>query len=162
MVSKTNPMRHLDSLGIGYDVHTYEPGDVDSGTSVAQLLGQDPSRVFKTLVTVAKSKRNYVFVLPVDKELDLKKAAASVGEKSVEMLPSRDLLAVTGYVHLGCSPMCMKKEMVTVIDSSVNDGNRMYISAGKPGCQIEMSVEDFFRAGKYLTADITRPKAVKQ
>ena len=92
---KTNPMRHLDKLGIPYKVHLFDPGSVSTGTEIADLLGEDHTRVFKTLVTVAKSKKHYVFVIPVDLELDLKKAAASVGEKSIEMLPSKGLLPLT-------------------------------------------------------------------
>ena len=159
MNPKTNPMRHLDKLGIAYDVHTYEADQRLTGSDIADLLGEDHSRVFKTLVTVAKSKRHYVFVLPVDMELDLKKAAASVGEKSLEMLPLKELLALTGYVHGGCSPLCMRREMVTVIDSTARDGGRFYVSAGKVGCQLELSTEDFLRSGDFILADITRPKA---
>ena len=133
-----------------------------TGTDIASLLGEDPPRVFKTLVTIAKSKKHYVFVIPVEMELDLKKAAASVGEKSVEMLPSKELLGLTGYVHGGCSPLCMKREMVTVIDSTIKDGERFYVSAGKVGCQLELSSKDFLSAGDFITADITRPKAVER
>ncbi len=156
---KTNPMRHLDKLGIPYKVHLFNPDDVSTGTEIADLLGEDHTRVFKTLVTVAKSKKHYVFVIPVDLELDLKKAAASVGEKSVEMLPSKQLLPLTGYVHGGCSPMCMKREMVTVVESSAKDGDIFYVSGGKVGCQLELSTEDFFRSGEYAVAELTRPRS---
>ena len=162
MIPKTNPMRHLDKLGIPYEVHTYPADSGMTGTDIASLLGEDPPRVFKTLVTIAKSKKHYVFVIPVEMELDLKKAAASVGEKSVEMLPSKELLGLTGYVHGGCSPLCMKREMVTVIDSTIKDGERFYVSAGKVGCQLELSSKDFLSAGDFITADITRPKAVER
>lgn len=160
-VSKTNPMRHLDKLGIEYKVHTYDPDAKLNGQQIADILGEEHDRVFKTLVTVAGPKRYYVFVIPVDMELDLKKAAASVGEKSMDMLPSKELLALTGYVHGGCSPLCMKREMVTTIDSTVKDGSIFYVSAGKVGCQLELSVDDFFRAGEFRTADITRPRTTK-
>ena len=156
---KTNPMRHLDKLGIPYKVHLFDPGSVSTGTEIADLLGEDHTRVFKTLVTVAKSKKHYVFVIPVDLELDLKKAAASVGEKSIEMLPSKALLPLTGYVHGGCSPMCMRREMVTVIDTSSKDGETFYVSGGKVGCQLELSTEDFFRSGDYRVAELTRPRS---
>ncbi len=159
MTPKTNPMRHLDKLGISYTVHEYPPEGLSTGSEIADRLGEDHSRVFKTLVTVAKSKRHYVFVIPVDLELDLKKAAASVGEKSVEMLPSKELLALTGYVHGGCSPLCMRREFGTVIDSSAKDGERFYVSAGKVGYQLELSTEDFLRSGDFGLADLTRPKA---
>jgi len=159
MDPKTNPMRHLDKLGIPYRVHTYEGDDAASGSEVATILGQDHSRVFKTLVTVGKSKKHYVFVIPVDLELDLKKAAASVGEKSMEMTPSKELLALTGYVHLGCSPLCMKREMITTIDSTINDGEVFYVSAGKIGVQLELGSGDFMKAGNFKIADLTRPKS---
>ena len=159
MTVKTNPMRHLEKLGIAYTVHEYPADATKTGTDIAELLGEDHTRVFKTLVTIAKSKRHYVFVIPVDLELDLKKAAASVGEKSVEMLPSKELLALTGYVHGGCSPLCMRREMVTVVDSTARDGERFYVSAGKVGCQLELSTEDFLRSGDFRLADLTRPKA---
>lgn len=161
MDAKTNPMRHLDKLGIQYKVHTYSRDGADSGASVAEILGEDHTRVFKTLVTVARSKKNYVFVIPVDLELDLKKAAASVGEKSVEMLPSKELLGLTGYVHLGCSPLCMRRELTTVIDSTAGDGDVIYISAGKIGVQLEMATGDLLRSARFSLADLTRPKAVK-
>ena len=157
-VPKTNPMRHLDKLGIDYRVHTYEPDSKMTGTQIADILGEDHTRVFKTLVTVAGPKRYYVFVIPVDMELDLKKAAASVGEKSLDMLPSKELLALTGYVHGGCSPLCMKREMVTTIDSTINDGDVFYVSAGKVGCQLELATDDFLRSGEFRTAELTRPK----
>ena len=144
MIPKTNPMRHLDKLGIPYEVHTYPADSGMTGTDIASLLGEDPPRVFKTLVTIAKSKKHYVFVIPV------------------EMLPSKELLGLTGYVHGGCSPLCMKREMVTVIDSTIKDGERFYVSAGKVGCQLELSSKDFLSAGDFITADITRPKAVER
>lgn len=158
---KTNPMRHLDKLGIAYKVHSVPPEKFTTGSEMADLLGEDHSRAFKTLVTMAKDRKYYVFVIPVDMELDLKKAAASVGEKSVEMLPSKQLLSITGYVHGGCSPMCMKRELVTMVDSTARDGDVFYVSAGKVGCQLEMSTEDFFRSGDYGVADLTRPRSVQ-
>ena len=159
--TKTNPMRHLDKLGIPYTVHSLPPERFTTGSDMAEMLGEDHSRVFKTLVTMAKSKKYYVFVIPVDLELDLKKAAASVGEKSVEMLPSKQLLSITGYVHGGCSPMCMKRDLITVVDSTAKDGDVFYVSAGKVGWQLELSTEDFFRSGDFLMADLVRPKSVQ-
>ncbi len=159
MTVKTNPMRYLDKLGIRYTVHEYPPDGTMTGSDVADHLGEDHGRVFKTLVTIGKSKRHFVFVIPVDLELDLKKAAASVGEKSVAMVPSKELLALTGYVHGGCSPLCMRREMVTVVDSTAKDGDVFYVSGGKLGCQLELSTEDFLGSGDFLLADITRPKA---
>ena len=153
---KTNPMRTLDKSGIEYIVHTYKEDPKLTGAEIADMLGEDPDRVYKTLVTVTKDKRYNVFVVPVRKELDLKKAAASVGEKSVSMMPAAQLLSVTGYVHGGCSPFCMKRPFVTVIDSSVLDGERLYVSAGKIGYQMELSVKDFLEVGGFKVADISR------
>ena len=153
---KTNPMRTLDRSGVSYIVHTYEENPKLTGSDIAHMLGEDPDRVFKTLVTMTKDKRYYVFVIPVGKELDLKKAAASVGEKSVSMMPAAQLLSVTGYVHGGCSPFCMRRPFVTVIDSSVSDGEIVYVSAGKVGYQMELSVKDFLNVGKFRVADISR------
>lgn len=156
MEQKTNPMRHLDKLGIHYDVHHYEGGAL-SGIEVATAMGQDPSKVFKTLVTMGKPKCYYVFLVPVTGELDLKKAAASVGEKSVSMIKSADLLSLTGYVHGGCSPLCTKKPMRVTIDSSAQMHDRIYFSAGKVGYQIEMDVADLPEAMEFQFADIRKP-----
>ena len=153
---KTNPMRTLDRSGIAYTVHTYREDPKLTGAEIADMLGEDPDRVFKTLVTVTKDKRYNVFVVPVRKELDLKKAAASVGEKSVSMMPAAQLLSVTGYVHGGCSPFCMKRPFVTVIDSSAMSGDILYVSAGKIGYQLELSVKDFLAVGDFKVADISR------
>ncbi|MBR4504980.1 MAG: Cys-tRNA(Pro) deacylase [Candidatus Methanomethylophilaceae archaeon] len=154
---KTNPMRHLDKLGIPYKVHTY--GDAAlGGMEVAETLGENPEEAFKTLVTQSKEKAYYVFVVPVTGGLDLKKAAAAVGEKSVSMIKSADLLSVTGYVHGGCSPMCIKRPMKVVVDSSAKDHARFYVSAGKIGYQIEMSPSDIPKAIPGVRfADIRKP-----
>ena len=113
---KTNVMRILDQKKINYISHNYVDTGAVSGMEVAEALGEDPDMVFKTLVTVGKSKVNYVFVVPVNKELNLKKAAQSVGEKSIEMIKSKELLSLTGYIHGGCSPTGMKKQFATIID----------------------------------------------
>ena len=133
---KTNAMRKLDQKKLPYRVHSYEGGAL-SGTEVARVLGQDEGCVFKTLVTVGKSGVHYVFMVPVAQELDLKKAACAVGEKSVAMLPQKDLLPLTGYVHGGCSPIGMKKQFPTVIDATAQNCERIFFSAGKIGLQIE-------------------------
>lgn len=117
-------------------------------------MGQDPKRVFKTLVTVGKSKNNYVFVIPVEKELNLKKAAKIVGEKSIDMLKSKDLLSLTGYIHGGCSPIGMKKFFKTVIDISAEDYDTIIFSAGKIGYQVEMSLSELSKVIRFTTADI--------
>ncbi len=156
MEQKTNPMRHLDKLGIRYDVHYY--GDeVLSGKDVAGTMGQDPNRVFKTLVTESKEHKYYVFLVPVTGELDLKKAAASVGEKALSMIPSKTLLSLTGYVHGGCSPLCMKRPMRVTIDSTAQDHERIYFSAGKVGYQVEVAVSDLPKAMDFQFADIRKP-----
>ena len=118
---KTNVMRLLDQKKIPYEEYVYESNGAISGLEVAQSLGQDPKKVFKTLVTIGKSKKNYVFVIPVGEELDLKKAAQAVGEKSIEMLKMKDLLPLTGYVHGGCSPIGMKKFFQTTVHTSAQN-----------------------------------------
>ena len=156
MEVKTNPMRHLDKLGIPYKVHTY--GDVAlSGTEVAETLGQDPTQVFKTLVTVGKPKCYYVFLVPVTGGLDLKKAAASVGEKSVSMIRQDELLPLTGYVHGGCSPLCTKRPMRVTIDSTAEGKDVIFFSAGKSGYQLEVSVSDLPRMMEFSLADVSKP-----
>ena len=141
-MEKTNVMRILEQKKIKYNSYYYGDTDAISGVEVASVLGQDFRRVFKTLVTVSSSKRYYVFMLPVDKELDLKKASKVVGEKSVSMLPSKELLKITGYIHGGCSPIGMKKEFLTVIDSSALEFPTIIFSAGKIGYQVEVAVCD--------------------
>lgn len=136
---KTNAMRILETNRISYNLYTYESnGDYD-GCSVAEKIGKEPQMVFKTLVTVAPSKKYYVFVVPVLNELDLKACAASVGEKSVEMIAVKDINKVTGYIRGGCSPIGMKKQYETVIDESCRDLEKIVFSAGKIGYQVEIS-----------------------
>ena len=154
MDEKTNVMRILEQKKIKHETHSYVGTGAISGTEVATVLGQDPNRVFKTLVTVAKSKNNYVFVIPVEKELNLKKAAKIVGEKSIDMLKSKDLLPLTGYIHGGCSPIGMKKFFKTVIDISVEEYNTIIFSAGKIGYQVEMSLSELSKVIRFTTADI--------
>lgn len=139
---KTNVMRMLDKAKVTYNHYSYADTDAISGADVAKALNQDPNRVFKTLVTVAKSGNHYVFLVPVEKELDLKKAAVSVNEKSIEMLKSKELLPLTGYIHGGCSPIGMKKFFKTVIDESAKNFNMIIFSAGKIGYQVEISLVD--------------------
>lgn len=137
---KTNVMRILDKAGIVYQSNCYE-GAV-SGEEVAAALGQNPAMVFKTLVTQGKSGRHYVFVIPVNRELDLKKAAAAAGEKSVAMIKSKDLLPLTGYIHGGCSPIGMKKTFPTYIDISASEFTSIMFSGGKIGLQLEVNPDD--------------------
>ncbi len=153
---KTNAMRILDQKKIDYKIHTYE--NAISGIEVANTLNEDYDKVFKTLVTVSNSKINYVFVLPVNKELDLKKAAKAVNEKSIEMLKSKDLLSLTGYIHGGCSPIGMKKQFKTIIDISSLNKNIIFISGGKIGYQIEIKLNDLKQVINFELQDITKEK----
>lgn len=146
---KTNVMRMLDKAKVNYKHYTYAETDAVSGIEVAAVLKQNPLQVFKTLVTVAKSGQHYVFLIPVEKELDLKKAAHAVNEKSVEMLKSKDLLPLTGYIHGGCSPIGMKKFFKTTIDSSAQNFDTIIFSAGKIGYQVEMSLDELKKVIKF-------------
>ncbi|MDE6970387.1 MAG: Cys-tRNA(Pro) deacylase [Eubacterium sp.] len=139
---KTNVMRLLDNKQIVYESHFYEDTKAISGQEVASVLGQDPRQVFKTLVTVGKSGRHYVFVIPVCQELDLKKAAETAGEKKIEMIREKELLPLTGYIHGGCSPVGMKKQFPTVIDQSCEQQETIMVSGGKIGCQIELTLQE--------------------
>lgn len=151
---KTNAMRALERLKLEYTVHTYGDGEAISGVEVARLLGQDEKRVFKTLVTEGKSRAHYVFMIPVAEELDLKKAAACVGEKALSMLKSKELLPLTGYVHGGCSPIGMKKPFRTVAHETAGDFDTIFFSAGKIGLQIQTSLENLSKAVKIELADV--------
>ncbi len=155
MEFKTNVMRMLDKLKINYKHYTYSDTDAVSGIEVATVLNQNPAQVFKTLVTVSKSKKYYVFMLPVAEELDLKKAAHAVGEKSIEMLKSKELLPLTGYIHGGCSPIGMKKFFPTTIDKSAENFSTIIFSAGKIGYQVELSLNDLRKVIKIQTAELT-------
>ncbi len=151
---KTNAMRELDRIGAAYDTHIWDCAEAMSGVEVADHLGLEVARVFKTLVTVGKSGTHYVFMVPVAEELDLKKAAACVGEKSVHMIPSKELLPLTGYIHGGCSPLGMKKLFTTTIDQSVREHERIVFSGGRLGCQIDTSVDALAEAIPLNFADI--------
>ena len=152
---KTNVMRVLDSKKIKYQHYYYGDTDAISGTDVAKALGQNPECVFKTLVTEGKTKNHYVFIVPVEKELDLKKAAKSVGEKHVEMIHVKDINKVTGYIRGGCSPIGMKKQFVTVFDKSAENIETIIVSAGKIGYQIELAPKDLIELVGAKTAEIT-------
>lgn len=151
---KTNVMRILDQKKINYIVHTYR--NAISGIEVADTLHENYDKVFKTLVTVSNTNINYVFVVPVNKELDLKKAAKVVGEKSIEMLKSSNLLPLTGYIHGGCSPIGMKKQFKTIIDISASNKDKIYISAGKIGYQIEIELKELQKVINFKLEDITK------
>ncbi len=152
---KTNVMRLLDQKKVAYKVHDYSAAGVVSGAEVAAVLGEDPERVFKTLVTRAGSGEYYVFMIPVLCELDLRKAARAVGEKSVEMIKSKELLPLTGYIHGGCSPIGMKKRFPTVIDETAELFEEIIFSAGKVGWQVETALSGLAELVDFKLADIT-------
>ena len=154
--AKTNAMRMLERAKVNYTAHEYphEEGQAVDGANVARLTGQDPARVFKTLVTQGADHNYYVFVVPVLAELDLKKAAKSVGEKSVAMLHVADINKVTGYVRGGCSPVGMKKQYTTVFDESVLAQEKVYVSGGRIGTQVCCAPADLIRAARATTAKI--------
>ncbi len=153
-IEKTNVMRVMEQKKAAYTAHYYGDTDAISGAEVAAVLGQDPARVFKTLVTVAGSGEHYVFLVPVEKELDLKKAARAVGEKSIEMIKSKELLPLTGYIHGGCSPVGMKKPFRTVIDASAAEFDAILFSAGKIGYQAETGLAELKKVIDFELEDI--------
>lgn len=153
--NKTNAMRILDKLKIPYTSHTYECENFIDGVQIAELLGEDKSVTFKTLVTIGKSGKYFVFCLPVDREMDLKKCARAVGEKALTPVHVKDILAVTGYIRGGCSPIGMKKPYRTVIHESARDLEHIIVSGGKLGLQIELTPQDLLTACSGEFADIT-------
>ena len=153
---KTNVMRLLEQKGIAYTAHEYPHGDeAPDGVTVARVLGQDPDAVFKTLVTRGASGGYYVFDIPVADTLDLKKAAKAVGEKSIAMILSRELLPLTGYIHGGCSPVGMKKQFPTVFHETVELFDTICVSAGKVGVQVELAPQALMGLLGASSADIT-------
>lgn len=152
--AKTNAMRILDKLKITYKVNTYECDEFIDGVHIADMLGQSYDSSFKTLVLQGKSKAYYVFALPIDKELDMKKCARAVGEKSLEMVHVKDINAVTGYIRGGCTPIGMKKQYRTIIHSSAKDFPQIIISGGRLGMQLELAPEDLAKACSGEFADI--------
>ena len=150
---KTNAIRLLDQKKIKYQMHDYSATSAISGMEVASALNEDPATVFKTLVTKGKSNY-YVFLVPVNSELNLKKAAQAVNEKSVEMIKSKELLPLTGYIHGGCSPIGMKKFFRTVIDESASSQKNIIFSAGKIGYQIETTLDELHKVIEFSLFDI--------
>ncbi len=151
---KTNAIRILEQKKAAFQVHSYETETAHSGVEVAEILGKEPAAVFKTLVAAGKSGACYVFVIPADRELDLKKAAALAGEKSVAMLKSKDLLGLTGYVHGGCSPVGMKKQFPTFLDASAEERPAVVVSGGRIGTHVELSLQELRKALPFQTADL--------
>ena len=151
---KTNVMRVLEGKKIPYESHSYEPDPTMTGEEIAGILGEEPSNVFKTLVTQGKSNAYYVFVVPVKEELDLKKAAKASGEKAISMIKQKELLPLTGYVHGGCSPIGMKKQFPTFLHETAKDLEKIFVSAGKVGFQIELDPKDLIEVTRCKLADI--------
>lgn len=151
---KTNAVRLLTQKKLAFQTHDYTDSGAVSGLEVAQALEQEPQRMFKTLVTEGRSGAHYVFLVPVAGELDLKKAASAVGEKSVAMIKSKDLLPLTGYIHGGCSPVGMKKFFPTVIDQSAAQFDTIFFSGGRIGLQIETSLTELEKVIRFRLADI--------
>ena len=154
MEDKTNVMRILDQKKIEYKEHTYLNTGAIGGQEVAEALGEDANRVFKTLVTVGKTGNHYVFLVPVNKELNLKKAAKAVNEKKIEMIKSKELLPLTGYIHGGCSPIGMKKFFKTTIHSTAENYDTIMFSAGKIGYQVEASLNSLKKVIRFDLEDI--------
>lgn len=155
-MQKTNAMRILDGKKIKYNIHDYSDTDAVSGVEVAAVLGENPENVYKTLVTTGKSGTHFVFVIPVAEELDLKKAAAAAGEKAVEMLPLKELLPLTGYIHGGCSPVGMKKAFATFVNITAERQPIIFVSGGKVGLQIELSPSELTKAVPFSFCDLIR------
>lgn len=153
--AKTNAIREVEAADIPFSYRTFETEGAPSGIEVAQMLGEEPERVFKTLVTEGKTGEHYVFMIPVAEELDLKKAAQAVGEKAITMLRARDLLPLTGYVHGGCSPVGMKRAFRTVIDETAQLFDAVLYSGGRIGCQLETSPDALAQLIGAEYADLT-------
>ena len=151
---KTNVMRILDAAGVAYQSHSYASSGAVSAVDLASALSADPARVFKTLVTVGKTGNHYVFMIPAAEELNLKKAAAAVGEKAIEMIKQKELLPLTGYIHGGCSPIGMKKPFRTTIHRTAADFETILFSAGKIGYQVEMLLASLQKIINVQTADL--------
>ena len=151
---KTNVMRVLDAKKVAYESHAYEADPTLTGEQIAGILGEPAEKVFKTLVTQGKTGAYYVFVVPVKEELDLKKAAKASGEKSIAMIKQKDLLPLTGYVHGGCSPIGMKKPFPTFIHETAPTLDKIFVSAGKVGFQIELAPADLISVARITPADI--------
>lgn len=152
---KTNAMRILETKKIPFTTHTYECEEFIDGIQIADMLGLPHEKVYKTLVTQGSSKNYYVFVIPIAEEMDMKKAAKSVGEKSVAMLHVKDINAVTGYIRGGCTAIGMKKQYVTRIEEVAKNLEHIIVSGGKLGTQLELTPDDFIKASNAEYADIT-------
>lgn len=152
---KTNAVRLLTQKKLNFQTHDYTDSGAVSAVEVAEALGQEPQRMFKTLVTEGRSGAHYVFLVPAPAELDLKKAAAAVGEKSIAMLKSKELLPLTGYIHGGCSPVGMKKLFPTVIDKSAERFDTILFSGGRIGLQVETALDELAKVIPFRLEDIS-------
>lgn len=155
---KTNAMRKLDALKLDYIEHRIDGDEALSGVEAAERLGVDDKKLFKTLVTVGKSGSHYVFMIPAAAELDLRKAASAVGEKNIEMIKSKELLPLTGYIHGGCSPIGMKKQFKTVAHYTAREFDTIFFSGGKIGFQIETAFENLSKAVSVELCDLIKKK----
>ena len=152
--AKTNAMRLLEKNKVEYKAYSYECTEFTDGIQIADTLGLPHDLVYKTLVTVGKSKEHYVFVIPIEAELDLKKAAKAAGEKSIEMLPLKELTPLTGYVRGGCTSIGMKKQFPTIVDVSAEAREKIVVSGGRLGSQLELKPGDLIRVARAKTADV--------
>lgn len=152
---KTNVVRLLEQKKISHSSVDFEEFESTNGVEIANYLNEDPAQVFKTLVTIGKTKQHYVFVIPVEAELNLKKAAKVCGEKSVEMIKQKELLPLTGYIHGGCSPIGMKKFFKTYVHESAKDFEEIFFSAGKVGHQVKMNPDDLEKVIRFDYGDLT-------
>ena len=151
---KTNVLRVLDAKKIAYESHAYEADPTLTGEQIAGILNEDANKVFKTLVTQGKSGQYYVFVVPVKAGLDLKKAAKAAGEKSIAMIKQKELLPLTGYVHGGCSPIGMKKQFPTFMHETATGFERIFVSAGRVGMQVELAPQDLIKVANVKMTDV--------
>ena len=154
-ISEEFTMKELEQKKIVFKTHSYVNSSAISGMEVASVLNEDPNYVFKTLVTIGKSGNHFVFLVPVNRELNLKKAAKTVGEKSISMVKQAELLPLTGYIHGGCSPVGMKKLFKTVIDESASSYDKIIFSGGKIGYQIETTLSELKKAISFILGDIS-------
>lgn len=159
---KTNAMRILEKEKIPYEIHRYECKEFIDGIAIADMLNEPYERVFKTLVTEGKSGGYFVFVIPIHKELDLKKAARAVHEKSVEMIHVKDINKITGYIRGGCTAIGMKKDYPTILDQSAEDQETIMVSGGKNGIQIELKPEDYLKACRGVMAPLIREEEIQE
>lgn len=153
---KTNAMRILEKNKVDFKHYTYECDEFIDGSQTADILGLDHKIVYKTLVTVSTAKEYFVFVIPIDNELDLKKAAKAVSQKSLSMIPVKDINSVTGYIRGGCTAIGMKKQYVTIIDQSAMEIEKMIVSGGRIGSQIELNPKDLVKVvnGSFVSVTV--------